>query len=40
MTDRAALTAGFLAEAARRGVTGGELLGVMPKTGMLAAGGR
>jgi hypothetical protein len=37
MTDRAALTARYLAEVARRGARGSELLSVMPATGMLAA---
>jgi hypothetical protein len=38
MTDRATLTADYLAEVASRGVTGSELLRVMPKTGMVGAG--
>jgi hypothetical protein len=40
MTDRATLTASYLDEVARHGVTSSDLLKVMPTTGMLAAGGR
>jgi hypothetical protein len=38
MTDRATLTAAYLAEVARHATTASELLAVMPKTGLLAAG--
>jgi hypothetical protein len=37
MTDRAALTAGYLAEVNRSGASRADLLSVMPKTGALAA---
>lgn len=36
MTDRATLTSGYLDEVARRGVTGADLLGVVPSTGLVA----
>jgi hypothetical protein len=38
MTDRATLTAAYLDEVARHGTKASELLGVMPKTGLLAEG--
>jgi len=37
MMDRAHLTASYLDEVARRGVSGSDLLSVMPESGMLAA---
>ena len=36
MPDRAHLTASYLDQVARGGVSGGDLLSVMPETGMLA----